>query len=198
MPPATQETAQEQRGEAASVRGRRAAPRRRERGATLIEFALVLPIFTAMMLGTISGGIAYNQKLNLSSGAREGARFGATLPVNADMEAWLASVADAVERAASPDAGPGAPGRVLCVAYVYPLGIFADDRSTKRVESGASSGGTTTFGPGDAGRCFNDGLPDDRRRVQVLATRSGAFQAFFFTRNLTLTGRATSQFEATP
>lgn len=174
-------------------RVQRSSRRRDQRGATLIEFALVLPVFTAMMLGTISGGIAYNQKLNLSSGVREGARYGATLPVGGSLDVWLASVAEATEQAAAPDAGPSAAGRYLCVAYVYPAGLSPLDQTRRRTETGSSSSATYTAGQ----ECFSDGLPATTRRVQVLATRQATFQAFFFKRGITIRGQGVSRFEAT-
>ena len=33
-----------------------------ERGAALVEFALILPVFMMLVLGMFSGGIAYNHK----------------------------------------------------------------------------------------------------------------------------------------
>ena len=50
-----------------------------ERGATLIEFALILPIVVMLLVGVVSAAGAYQKDLSLSNGAREGARYGATL-----------------------------------------------------------------------------------------------------------------------
>jgi Flp pilus assembly protein TadG len=49
-----------------------------ERGVSAVEFALVLPLLLALMLGIITAGLGYNNVLGLSDGVREGARFGAT------------------------------------------------------------------------------------------------------------------------
>src|SRR5438445_8283280 len=51
-----------------------------ERGAALVEFALILPVFMMLLLGLISGGQDYNHKLDLTHAVREGARYGSTLP----------------------------------------------------------------------------------------------------------------------
>lgn len=48
-------------------------------GAAAVEFALLLPLFTILVFGIISGGIVFNDKLALSQGVREAARYGATL-----------------------------------------------------------------------------------------------------------------------
>ena len=46
-----------------------------------MEMALVVPLFLALVLGIVSTGIVYNHKLDLVHAAREGARYGATVPV---------------------------------------------------------------------------------------------------------------------
>jgi Flp pilus assembly protein TadG len=50
----------------------------REGGAVAIEFALVLPILAALLMGIITVGLGYNNTLGLADGVREGSRFGAT------------------------------------------------------------------------------------------------------------------------
>jgi len=57
---------------------RRRTGRTGERGVVSIEFAIVLPILAAILLATVTGGLAYNRVLGASDGVREGARFGAT------------------------------------------------------------------------------------------------------------------------
>jgi Flp pilus assembly protein TadG len=44
-------------------------------GAQLVEFALVLPLFLALVVGIFDFGQAYNLKQKLNNAAREGARF---------------------------------------------------------------------------------------------------------------------------
>ena len=78
-----------------------------ERGASLVEFALVLPILAAFLLGTLSAGLAYNRNNSLNNAARESARYAATLPVDGSMSAWLTSVAAVAESAASGDLDAG-------------------------------------------------------------------------------------------
>src|SRR5207302_10603909 len=61
---------------------RRRAPRADDRGAVLVEFALVFPILAMLLFGVISAGLAWNQHLALAQGARLGGRYGATLPTH--------------------------------------------------------------------------------------------------------------------
>ena len=57
---------------------------RSERGAAMVEMALVLPIIILLFLGMIDFGRAFFLYNNLTNAAREGARFGAaqTSPVD--------------------------------------------------------------------------------------------------------------------
>jgi Flp pilus assembly protein TadG len=49
-----------------------------ERGAVAVEFALVLPLLMALLVGIVTAGLGYNNVLGVADGVREGARFGAT------------------------------------------------------------------------------------------------------------------------
>ena len=48
-----------------------------ENGQTMTEFAIVLPIFVALLFGIIQFGIAFNNYVTLTDAARAGAREGA-------------------------------------------------------------------------------------------------------------------------
>jgi Flp pilus assembly protein TadG len=56
---------------------RKARGIRSERGAALVEFALVVPILMMMMCATIDFGLAVYTLNNLTAAAREGGRFAA-------------------------------------------------------------------------------------------------------------------------
>jgi Flp pilus assembly protein TadG len=49
----------------------------RERGASAVEFALIVPILLMIVFATVQFGMAMAQKASLANGAREGARVGA-------------------------------------------------------------------------------------------------------------------------
>src|SRR5688500_11575438 len=51
----------------------------RDRGAAIVEFALILPLLSMMALGMLTGGIALDHKQDITNAAREPARFGATV-----------------------------------------------------------------------------------------------------------------------
>jgi len=50
---------------------------RREDGAALVEFALILPVLLLLLFGMIDFGFIYNDFLSLRQGVRDGARQGA-------------------------------------------------------------------------------------------------------------------------
>lgn len=170
-----------------------------ERGATLIEFALILPIVVMLLVGVVSAAGAYQKDLSLSNGAREGARYGATLPVanfataTSPIDAWLDDVANTAVHAVDDGLPSGTSGRTLCVAYVYPSGTDTNDQTTKRFEDAS---GQLTYSTGSAATCFTDSRPATERRVQVVLTRGVTLDAYLFKTTVTLTGKSVARFEA--
>jgi Flp pilus assembly protein TadG len=176
-----------------------ASRRRPEDGAALVEFALVLPVLASLLVGIFSGGAAFNQKLALASGVREGSRYGATLPVSSascvggtgTLACWLTNVADVAIASSERELDPTVTGHQLCVAYVYPSGTIASDRTTKLVRT--ASGDSVSTG----GTCFDDGRSASERRVQVSASRPGRIDFVFGSMSPTLRADSATRFEAT-
>lgn len=68
---------------------------RRDRGdggASLVEFALVLPLLALFLFGIVQFGLAYDQKQSINSAAREGARTAAIPDDSVDYDAVVARV----------------------------------------------------------------------------------------------------------
>ena len=156
-----------------------------------MEFTLILPILGALLFGMLSGGMAYQRKLSLTNGAREGSRFGATLPVQsfANLNDWLDRVSSVAVGAVDDTLPSDAGDRYVCVAFVHPDGVVNTDMSTKRVETA----GTVTY---SAGTCFGDGRPSSERRVQVVLRRTSDLSAIVYSRSLTIQGKSVARFEA--
>jgi len=70
---------------------------RSERGAALVEFALVVPLLMLMMCATIDFGLAVYTLNNLTAAAREGGRYAATL----DAASWADNSATGAQALAS-------------------------------------------------------------------------------------------------
>lgn len=71
---------------------------RSERGSVAVEFALVLPLLVAVLLGIVEFGRAYNAQITVTAAAREGAR-------EMSIQGTAASAQTAVQ-AASPALSP--------------------------------------------------------------------------------------------
>lgn len=162
-----------------------------DRGAVLVEFALILVLLVALLIGIVSTAIAYNHQLGLTHAAREGARFAATLPITnfASIDEWL----DAVAAQASADAGgsldSSVPGRYICVAYVFDPG-GPNDLTANRVESG----GMVTYGSTPC-PSVTDGRPATEHRVQVRMERDTDFSVVWFSTTIRQTSQAIARFE---
>jgi Flp pilus assembly protein TadG len=105
---------------------------RGERGVTLVEFALILPLFMMLVLGMVTGGHAYFRKISITDAVREGARYGVTYPADlGNLSAWQNAVKARVVEASggelktadvcaelvkAPDADTSAPCHVTAVA----------------------------------------------------------------------------------
>ena len=57
----------------------------RDRGASLVEFAFVVPLLTLFLFGIVQFGLAYDKQQSINAAVREGARRGA-LPTS-DLDA---------------------------------------------------------------------------------------------------------------
>jgi Flp pilus assembly protein TadG len=172
---------------------------RNESGSSVAEFAIVLPVLVSLLLGIVTTGLAVNNRLDISQAAREATRYGATLPVSnytscgagaAQLQCWLAAIADATTRSASGALDAGTPGRNICVAYVHPNGTQAGDTTTQLTRTDAGSVYT------NGATCFTDDFGADDRRVQVLVRRDAAIQVVVFSTTVELSRSSVTLFEA--
>ena len=57
----------------------------------MVEFALILPVVASLLMGLVTGGLAYNQKIAVTDAVRGAARYGATL---SDSTTFAANIRD--------------------------------------------------------------------------------------------------------
>lgn len=161
--------------------GRRA---RGERGAALVEFALVLPAFAMLVFGAFSGAMAYNTKQSIVYGAREAARYGATIPQsqctptsNCGGKTW----AQLVQAVAVARTGASVTSSDVCVALVTgsPATVASAPFSTK-------SDGTP---------CYSESSGDSTARVQVSISKGTSINAVLFSVPVTESSQATARYE---
>jgi Flp pilus assembly protein TadG len=112
----------------------------RERGAALIESAILLPLILMLVFGLIAFGRAYNAKVTATHAAREGVR---TLAISGDNAAGEAAALDAASSlnaalltVTSTSCDPGDP-TTLTVDYAFTYRIpVLGDRTVNISETG--------------------------------------------------------------
>ena len=165
-----------------------------DRGAVLVEFAMVLPILAMLLFGLLSAGIAWNQNLALASAARSGGRYAATLPTTnyTSLNDYLDAIATRVIGSADGNLATTVAGRSICVAYVHPDGTETLDQNTSRTETG---NGTVTRATGTNAKCFTDSQTSSDTRIQILVQRTGDIQTGIWTQNITITQKVVYRYE---
>lgn len=111
--------------------------RRREGGQTLVEFALVAPIFLVLLLGIVDFGMGFKAWISITNATREGARIAAVHATcgevaqrTVDTSSDLLTLADVTVVNCEGD-----PGESVVVTaqydyqYVTPLGNFVETLS---------------------------------------------------------------------
>lgn len=143
------------------ARGKRSARRRKERGATAVEFALLFPLFVMLAFGTISFGFAFERWINVTQAAREASRFAATYPIPAGgVSNWLTDVTTVAKEAAGIGASTPLNDYYVCVRFVNRVGP-ATTPVTTSASSGSLSGATCPT-------TSSSGLPDNGAEVTVI------------------------------
>ena len=151
-----------------------ASRRHRDRGASLVEFALILPVFALFIFATIDFGHLYSQDITVKNGAREGARSAAVGAAPADIQDAVLRSAANLEAAdvqlavrvqeANHNAVLGDPGDEIVVCVKFPMrslsGFMAPllngqltSTSTMRLEQPAAVGASGYQTGGWTGTC---------------------------------------------
>ena len=99
-------------------------PRSSERGASAVEFALVMPLLFTLLFGIITTGLVFSDHLSATNAAREGARYGAAANVSA--AGWATSVRDRVKDVYF-NAGETVTDDQICVQLVQAGGAVAEE-----------------------------------------------------------------------
>ncbi len=105
--------------------------RHNERGASLVEFALILPIFLLLVLGMVDMGQGFNTYIGMLNATREGALWvsrnpddlaGMTARLDTELE-QIGLTVDLMTVSRTPNKTSYDPGDLITVdlAYPYPL-----------------------------------------------------------------------------
>jgi len=180
---------------------------RDECGTSMVQFALILPLFMMLVLGMLTGGASYNRQLGLTHAALEGARYGATLPVATPGASFVAA----------PCGGQTWAAAVQSTVVGRSAGALACDQVCAALVTGLPGAEAvvtqtaTTVSTGDR-ICYHDASgTDPGKRVQVCVDRdppaappdecvngaagsSDKLEVLFFSVGLRLHARATARF----
>jgi len=101
-------------------------PREREDGQSLVEFALVIPIFLLVLFAIVDFGMAFHAWITVTNSAREGARVGAVRATSGEIEQRVRDTATSLDQAnltVGVSNAEGQPGEsvVVDVSYDYSL-----------------------------------------------------------------------------
>jgi Flp pilus assembly protein TadG len=116
-----------------------------ERGASAVEFALVMPILLMLLFGLISTGKTFSDHLSATNATREGSRYAAA--TNYTAATWAASVKERVRQVYF-NAGETVTDDQICVKLVTAAGATP-------VQSIGANCGTAPSAPSNmaAGTC---------------------------------------------
>ncbi|MFQ5878691.1 MAG: TadE/TadG family type IV pilus assembly protein [Dehalococcoidia bacterium] len=122
--------------------------RGREDGQSLVELALVLPIFLLLLFGIVDFGMGFQSWITVTNSSREGARLGAVGADSAAIEARVRQTADSLDQAqlsvAVTNAG-GPPGESVVVEASYNYSFITPLSSIASLVSGGTLPATLTL-----------------------------------------------------
>jgi TadE-like protein len=119
-----------------STRGRS----RGERGAALVEFAIILPLFVLLIFGIIEFGMTYNDFISVRQGTREAARQGAVGNFGTTTSCSLTGLSG----------GPSTDIQKLMCLTKAQIGLGYSNTRVKVLSGNTDLSGAGTFTKGDA------------------------------------------------
>jgi Flp pilus assembly protein TadG len=155
-------------------------------GAALVEFALVFPLLVFLVFAIFGAGVVLDQRLSVTQASREGARYGATVPIDQCTPAANCSGltwAELVQDVTADRSGGAVTAEHICVALVQGSGS-----APVVIGSGFS---TATGG----GACYVDSSADTGKRVQVKIVLPTQVEAAVMTIPIALDAEALTRFE---
>ena len=153
-----------------------------EHGEALVEFALILPIVVSLLMGIVTGGLAYNKKIAITDAVRGAARYGATLN---DSSTFAANVRDRLVQLSAGEL----TGSDVCVELVRAGSTNTVTRSW--YASAGNSSCPSQFGTAPATPTITTG----NCVVKVWAMKTAKLQAVLVNSDLELKGGSVAGFE---
>jgi len=122
---------------------------RGEGGQSLVEFALVLPIFFLVLFAIIDFGMAFHAWITVTNSAREGARLGAVRAPATDIEQRVRDTADSLDQedlTVIVTNAEGDPGESVVVDVSYEYTMITPMADILGMISGGTIGDELTLG----------------------------------------------------
>ena len=137
---------------------------RRDRGQSLVEFAVLVPVFMLILIGMLEFGLMFNHDLTLQYASREGARVGSALgcgantnsptcdsalPTPQDVDTYVvAAVQRVLEASGSPISNNMAQiGSIIIFRATSTGGIYSTNTDTWTYSKGNGPTVSTVNGP---------------------------------------------------
>ena len=147
---------------------------------------MIAPLLFALLLGTVTIGVAVYHRNSVNNAVREAARFGATVPkdeCNVSANCSGMTWANMVRSVAVSRSDGQLTTSNVCVALVS-----GDGAAPVALDANHTTAGGTT-------PCYNDQSADTGNRVQVSGTRSDGVQFVFFSTTISGTSKGTAHFD---
>lgn len=119
-----------------------------ERGQSIVEFAVVLPVFLVLLFALVDFGRGFQSWIEVTNAAREGARAGATGADSGAIETRARAAAASLDQGSlsvSSSGAGGTPGGSVVVTTTYQLSLITPISPLLTLLSGDSIGSTITL-----------------------------------------------------
>ena len=127
----------------------RARRKNGEKGQALVEFTLLVPIFLLLLFAIIDFGMGFYSWITVTNAAREGARLGAVLATQQEIEDRVYQAASLPDEATKMTVvvtnAQGQPGQSVTVTVNYDYDLITPLAGIVSFVSGNTLGPTLTF-----------------------------------------------------
>jgi Flp pilus assembly protein TadG len=130
-------------------RGKKDGKGQAEEGQALVEFTLLVPIFLILVFAIVDFGMGFYSWMSVTNGAREGARLGAVLATQEEIEAQVYEAVDLPDEDTKMTVvvtnAEGDPGESVVVQVDYDYDLVTPLAGLLDFATGGSIGPTITF-----------------------------------------------------
>lgn len=170
--------------------------RQKDGGASLVEFAFVLPLLMLILLGTLTGGLTLSRQNSVKNAVRESTRFAAVQADFGDPQNSLIAMYDQVVAGATGDLKVDVSDRSICVALIDEDGTW--DYRLYGATATATTTGTNAALSAVPPTCkdgFDGAVATGTQRVWVRAARTSPVNAVIYSADWKIEAHALTRYE---